>query len=67
MDTGYRLGSGQGYYDRSFAFKKNDARIKPQLIGVAYRSSIVCEWSPQAWDVPCDHCIWVDPLEIDVE
>jgi 5-formyltetrahydrofolate cyclo-ligase len=47
---GNRLGMGQGYYDRTFAFM-NDA-IKPKLIGLAYAFQEVEKIIAEEWDVP---------------
>ena len=48
---GHRLGMGAGYYDKTFAFKKNNVVSPPYLIGIAYE----CQQHPQLemkpWDV----------------
>ncbi|HEY2346174.1 MAG TPA: 5-formyltetrahydrofolate cyclo-ligase [Xanthomonadaceae bacterium] len=52
--AGDRIGTGGGWYDRSFAFRKRSA-APPLLIGVGYACQQVDEgWTPQAWDVPLD-------------
>lgn len=52
---GNRLGSGQGYYDRSFAFLSQMSRpAKPFLLGVAYSWQQVNEISCDEWDVKLD-------------
>jgi 5-formyltetrahydrofolate cyclo-ligase len=52
---GHRLGSGAGYYDRSFAFLRQGERPRePVLIGVAYSFQEVEHIAPQEWDVPLD-------------
>jgi len=52
---GNRLGSGAGYYDRSFAFLLERARpARPLLIGVGYAFQEVESLPAQAWDVPLD-------------
>ncbi len=51
---GNRLGMGGGYYDRSFAFKKEAKINSPQLLGFAYDFQLVDELSAKAWDVPLD-------------
>jgi 5-formyltetrahydrofolate cyclo-ligase len=52
---GWRLGMGAGFYDRRFAFlKNNSAWRRPKLIGVAYSFQQVASLTPQPWDVPLD-------------
>ena len=52
---GHRLGSGAGYYDRSFAFLREVERpALPLLVGVAYAFQEVESIAPEAWDVPLD-------------
>lgn len=50
---GNRLGSGKGYYDRSFAFL-NQSRTSehPVLVGLAYELQKVADVETQIWDVP---------------
>lgn len=49
---GGRLGMGGGYYDRSFAFKKDNPQQKPYLLGLAHDGQ-QCESLPlEAWDIP---------------
>jgi 5-formyltetrahydrofolate cyclo-ligase len=51
--NGNRLGTGTGYYDRTFAFTKQlTRRNKPYLIGIAYEFQKAPDLSPQPWDVP---------------
>lgn len=53
---GTRLGSGAGYYDRSFEFLRDRVRpSKPLLIGVAYGFQEVEHLPDQPWDVPLDY------------
>jgi len=54
FDTnGNRLGTGAGYYDRTFAFTKRlRRRNKPYLIGIAYEFQKSSVLIPQSWDVP---------------
>ena len=53
---GNRLGSGAGYYDRSFAFLAGEERpARPLLVGVAYAFQEVEALDAQAWDVPLDY------------
>jgi len=49
---GYRLGSGEGYYDRTFAFLTAPEQIKPLLIGLAYEFQKVDNMPIAHWDVP---------------
>jgi 5-formyltetrahydrofolate cyclo-ligase len=52
---GNRLGSGAGYYDRSFAFLQECKRpSRPLLIGVGYAFQEVEALPAQPWDVPLD-------------
>jgi 5-formyltetrahydrofolate cyclo-ligase len=53
---GNRLGSGAGYYDRSFAFLgTRRPRPAPLLIGVAYAMQEVERLAIEPWDVPLDY------------
>ena len=53
---GTRLGSGAGYYDRSFEFLAEQVRpARPLLIGVAYGVQEVEPLPEQSWDVPLDY------------
>jgi len=49
-----RIGMGGGFYDRSFAFRKNPAVLRPLLIGVAHELQKVDEIVPEDWDVRLD-------------
>ncbi|HEX5694729.1 MAG TPA: 5-formyltetrahydrofolate cyclo-ligase [Arenimonas sp.] len=51
--AGNRLGMGGGYYDRSFAFRRN-APSPPTLVGVAYGCQEVAALDREDWDVPLD-------------
>lgn len=52
---GNRLGSGAGYYDRSFAFLQERTRpSRPLLVGVGYAFQEVEALPAQPWDVPLD-------------
>lgn len=53
-----RIGMGAGYYDRSFAFRKN-AQPPPYLYGIAYTWQVVDSFQPQPWDVQLDRIIQV--------
>ena len=50
---GHRIGSGGGWYDRSFAFRR-DAPAPPLLVGVGFACQDVGAHVPQPWDVPLD-------------
>jgi 5-formyltetrahydrofolate cyclo-ligase len=49
-----RIGMGGGFYDRSFAFRKNPEHKRPVLIGVAHELQKVDRIVPQEWDVRLD-------------
>ena len=49
-----RIGMGGGFYDRSFAFRKNPEHSMPVLIGVAHEMQKVDQIVPEAWDVQLD-------------
>lgn len=51
--SGNRLGMGGGYYDRSFAFRR-EAPAPPTLVGVAYGCQEVPALAREDWDVPLD-------------
>jgi len=49
-----RIGMGGGFYDRSFAFRKNPEHTRPVLIGVAHEIQKVDRIIPEEWDVQLD-------------
>jgi 5-formyltetrahydrofolate cyclo-ligase len=52
---GNRLGSGGGWYDRSFAFLRDTPRpARPILVGIGYHFQEVEELVPESWDVRMD-------------
>lgn len=53
-EEGHRLGTGAGYYDRTFAFKKENRNAKPILCGYAYSFQQVESLTPESWDVDLD-------------
>lgn len=54
-DAGGRLGSGAGYYDRSFAFLSEHARpAHPFLLGIGYAFQKLASVQAQSWDIPLD-------------
>ena len=50
---GHRLGMGGGWYDRTFAFRR-DRAAPPHLVGAAFAAQQVDTVSPQPWDMPLD-------------
>lgn len=52
--NGNRLGMGGGFYDTSFAFKKQKPKSKPLLIGVAHECQRVEKIDAEEWDVGLD-------------
>ncbi len=52
---GSRLGSGGGWYDRSFAFMRDITRpARPILVGIGYHFQEIAELAPEPWDVRLD-------------
>ncbi|MGH8091025.1 MAG: 5-formyltetrahydrofolate cyclo-ligase [Rudaea sp.] len=52
---GNRLGSGGGWYDRSFAFLRDAPRpARPILVGIGYHFQEVAKLDAQTWDIPMD-------------
>jgi 5-formyltetrahydrofolate cyclo-ligase len=49
-----RIGMGGGFYDRSFAFRKDPASKTPVLIGVAHELQKYDRLEPESWDVRLD-------------
>lgn len=57
----HRLGSGKGYYDRTFGYLNNRFHHrKPLLVGLAYDFQQVPELSTAWWDVNMDKVIVFD-------
>lgn len=50
---GNRLGTGAGYYDRTFAFK-DSCDTKPVLCGLAFSQQEVEQINSEKWDIKCD-------------
>ena len=51
---GFRLGMGGGYYDRSFAFRR-EKLTSPKLIGIAYSNQEIENTDMLSeWDIPMD-------------
>ncbi len=58
---GNRLGSGKGYYDRTFAYLRRFTHpFKPLLVGLAYGFQEVEEIQAESWDIPLDKIIIVN-------
>ena len=55
-NRGERLGMGGGYYDRSFAFR-HDQAAPPLLIGIAYSDQEAEHLPSEEWDVKLDMVI----------
>ena len=49
-----RIGMGGGYYDRSFAFRKDPHNNMPRLVGVAHEIQKVDRIDAEEWDVCLD-------------
>lgn len=64
--SGNRMGMGKGFYDRSFAFKRESPDSKPWLIGIAHECQRVDSLATAWWDVPltavitAEHCYRAD-------
>lgn len=54
---GNRLGMGGGFYDRTFAFKKQSPNEKPLLIGIGYEFQKIEAIKNETWDVKLDYII----------
>lgn len=53
--NGTRMGMGGGFYDRTFAFRRNPGHLpKPHLLGIAYEFQKVPQLIRQPWDIPLD-------------
>ncbi len=55
---GHRLGMGQGYYDRCFAFRRLGVQATPCLIGCAYPFQEIPVFEPAAHDVAMDLVVY---------
>ena len=54
---GHRLGTGGGYYDRSFAFLYSNMKKKPLMIGLAYSFQAAECLPTDPWDIALDGVI----------
>lgn len=51
--TGARLGMGGGYYDRTFAYRKQLSPFeRPKLIGITHQLQQVESLPTESWDIP---------------
>lgn len=50
--AGSRLGMGGGFYDTTFAFKQQNPKGKPLLIGLAHSCQEVDSLQADNWDIP---------------
>lgn len=48
---GHRVGTGGGYYDRTFAFMFTHPAKAPILIGVGYEAQFCDHIKPEPWDI----------------
>jgi 5-formyltetrahydrofolate cyclo-ligase len=55
--VGQRLGTGGGYYDRTFAFLSTPSNKRPQMLGMAYAAQAVEKLPADAWDIQLDGVI----------
>ncbi|MCU7905526.1 MAG: 5-formyltetrahydrofolate cyclo-ligase [Candidatus Thiodiazotropha sp. (ex Epidulcina cf. delphinae)] len=55
---GHRLGMGGGYYDRTFAYKRQRTHLRgPKLIGLAHEFQLAPKLCANPWDIPLDAVI----------
>lgn len=52
--NGNRIGRGAGYYDRTFAFIRENPKNKPCLIALAYDFQKIPVIEAAEWDIPLD-------------
>jgi 5-formyltetrahydrofolate cyclo-ligase len=52
-----RIGQGGGFYDRTFAHRRETAETSPCLVGVAHQSQCENQLQPESWDVPLDFIV----------
>lgn len=51
---GNRLGTGGGYYDKTFAFKSGNHQSKPLLVGLGYEAQQAEKIPHESWDIKLD-------------
>ena len=59
-NDGNRIGSGGGYYDRTFHFKKNTPKESPYLISLIYEFQFINNIMAEQHDIKCNDVIRVD-------
>jgi len=59
---GHRLGSGGGYYDKTFHFLLGQKKSKPLLIGLGYKLQEIAKLPHDNWDVPLDGVLTEEKL-----
>ncbi len=59
---GNRLGSGGGFYDRTFAFRKDNIQKKPLLIGLGFQQQEVPLLPMDNWDIKLDGMLTEEKL-----
>jgi 5-formyltetrahydrofolate cyclo-ligase len=54
--AGHRLGTGGGYYDRTFAFIKTEKNVikRPMFVGLAYSTQQIAMIPYDPWDITLD-------------
>lgn len=52
---GNRLGMGGGFYDTTFAWRRDENPGPPHLVGLAYDFQVVDRLTAMPWDVPLDY------------
>ena len=66
--SGTRMGMGGGFYDRTFAFRRNPVHLpKPRLLGLAYELQKFPALLRESWDVPLDGIATEEALYTDSE
>lgn len=54
-EAGNRMGMGGGFYDRTFAFLRNNSKPRrPTLLGLAHECQKVEAITTESWDIPMD-------------
>lgn len=56
-DDGGRLGMGGGFYDRTFAFKRQRPGGNPRLIGLAHEFQRLKALPQASWDIPVQQVV----------
>ncbi len=52
--SGHRLGTGGGFYDRTFAFMYEDKKRQPFMMGIAFSAQETEQIPVDAWDISLD-------------